>query len=121
MPAVAKFTPVTDETLEILRRLEPTLNGIVRQLGEVVTRLEKVETRLEKVETRLDGFDTRITNIENELAKLNERQRLQGERLAGVEGRISELPTLHSVVTTVTTINAGTVAIGFGLAKLLMH
>ena len=73
-----------DESLEILRRLEPVLTSI----------------------------DKRLVVIEAD-------QRRMGERLASVEGRVSSLPTIWQIVPAMLAINAGIVAIAFGLVNVL--
>ncbi len=82
MATAPKLPP--DETLEILRRVEPALAGI--------------NGRLDKIETE---------------------QRRQGEALAELRGRVISLPTIWQIVPAMLAINAGILALGAVLAKLL--
>ncbi|MBI1207456.1 MAG: hypothetical protein GC191_09245 [Azospirillum sp.] len=74
----------SDESLEILRRLEPILK-----------------------------------DIQAEQRRLADAQRKQGEDTAELKGRISQLPTLIQIIGSVLAINAGIVAIAFGLVGVM--
>ncbi len=62
-----------------------------------------------------------LNAVVTEQRKLDDRVRGLGERLATVEGRISQLPTLMQIVSTMVGINGAIMALGFALAKLLTH
>ena len=89
MATAPKLQP--DETLEILRRLEPLLRDVQSEQQR--------------------QFET--------MAKLDDRVRGLGERLATIEGRVSQLPTLIKTVSAMLGINAGIIALGVALAKLI--
>ena len=91
MSTAPKMPP--DETLDILRRLEPALAGIT--------------SRLDKLETELHQQGQTIVKLGTDVARL--------------EGRVSQLPTLVQIVGAVLGINAGIIALGFALAKLVSH
>ena len=62
-----------------------------------------------------------LHDVQNEQRRLDDRVRGQGERLATIEGRVSQLPTLIQIVGAMLGINAGIIALGVALAKLLSH
>lgn len=81
----------TDESLEILKRLEPLLRDVQaeqRRQSDGMVRLE-----------------ARVSAIDGELREL--------------KGRVSQLPTLVQIIGSVLAINAGIVAIAFGLVNVL--
>ncbi|WP_309349076.1 hypothetical protein [Telmatospirillum sp.] len=80
-----------DTALQILRRIEPALSNIQAGL-------------------RQQGVD--INDLKVTLAGV-------GGRLAGVEGQFRQLPTLWQIIGAVLGINAGIMALGFGLARLI--
>lgn len=95
-----------DESLEILRRLEPVVTHIV-------TRLDKIETRLDKIETRLDKVEVRLDKIEIGFEKLDERLRKVEVEVAGLQGRVSQLPTTWTM--------AGLIFAIFGASLVLLR
>lgn len=80
-----------DEATAILRRLEPALTDVQGRLGRIEERVQAVETE----------------------------QRRQGEALAELRGRVSQLPTGLQVLGLVAAVNGVTVAIGFGLTGVI--
>ena len=80
-----------DETIEILRRIEPALSHQADTLKSIQLDLAKLDDRLRCVEG--DGRE--------------------------LKGRVSQLPTLIQIVGAVSGINAAIIALGFALAKLV--
>ena len=80
--------PQPDETLEILRRIEPALAGLT-------SRVERMDAEIQR----------------------------HGEAIARMDGRLTEMsaktPTIWQIVGAVLGINAGIMALGFALAKLI--
>jgi small-conductance mechanosensitive channel len=95
-----------DEALEILRRLEPVLARMSSDLNAVKTDLNAVKTDLNTVRTE----QARQADV---LVRLDERQRKQGEDLARLDGRVSQLPTLYQL--------AGLIFAIFGASFVLIH
>lgn len=89
MATAPKMPP--DEATEILRRLEPAITGI--------------STRLDKIEAEQRRLGDALTKTQVELGELR--------------GRVSQLPTLVQIVGAVLGINAGIIALGFALARLV--
>ncbi len=88
MAATARTPPTgepNNEALDILRRLEPALARVTSDLGEL-----KIEQR-----------------------RLADVQRKQGEDIARLDGRVSQLPTLYQL--------AGLIFAIFGAAFVLMR
>jgi len=105
-------TGADNEALDILRRLEPMLT--------------RLDARTEGLERSVQTLGHRIEGVEGDLLKLNDRlQGVEGDikdinpRLSRLEGQVSQLPTLIQIVTAVLAVNAGIIAIGFGLARAL--
>jgi hypothetical protein len=69
MTGLAPRSPTNDEALDILRRIEPTLARITADIADV------------------KGEQRRLADI----------QRKQGEDIARLEGKISQLPTLYQL------------------------
>ena len=85
-------TDHSDEALDILRRLEPVLAQMTGELSDI------------KTEQRRQA---------DMLGKLDERQRKQGEDIARLDGRVSQLPTLWQL--------AGLIFAIFGAAFVLIR
>jgi hypothetical protein len=81
-----------DEALDILRRLEPTLAQMHGELRQVQTDLGEVKA---------------------DLKRLDDRQRKQGEDIAELKGRVSQLPTIWQL--------AGLIFAIFGAAFVLIR
>ena len=60
-----------------------------------------------------------LARLEGELREVKSDARRQGEAIAELRGRVSQLPTIWQMVSAFCAINAGMLALGFGLAKLL--
>jgi hypothetical protein len=66
----------------------------------------------------LHRLEPMLANIQAELKETSFEQRRQGEALARLDGRVSELPTIWHVVGAVLAINACIMTLGFALANL---
>jgi hypothetical protein len=62
-----------------------------------------------------------LRRLEPVLRDIQAEQRRQGETVARLDGRVSQLPTLVQIVGAVLGINAGIIALGFGLARLIVR
>ena len=60
-----------------------------------------------------------LRRLEPALARVESEQRRTGERLATLEGKVSQLPTLIQITSSMLAIIAGMVAISLGLVKLI--
>jgi len=126
MADAARPGGTNDETLQILRRLEPAISDVQTRLGRLEDRMYHVETRLENVEIRVGDLETRVGNLETHVQNLDNRvaqvegtQRHQGESLAELRGQVSQLPTLIQIVTAMVAVNGVILALGFGVARLV--
>lgn len=88
-----------DEALDILRRLEPMLVGM---------------------QSQINGMQSQINDMQVQIRDVQTEQRRMGERLATLEGKVSQLPTLQQTIATMLGVNAGVAALGFSLAGLLV-
>ena len=69
----------------------------------------------------LRRLEPMLADIQTEQKETRTELRRQGEALARLDGRVSQLPTIWQVVGAVLGINAGIMALGFALANLLRH
>ncbi len=60
-----------------------------------------------------------LRRLEPVIARIDAEQRRQGEAIAELRGKVSQLPTLVQIIATVLAVNAGIVALSFGVANLL--
>ncbi len=67
-----------DETLDILRRLEPVLSRLTEDVGEIKDDVKKLDDRLRKVETDVARIDGRLTGIEGQLRQIPTLWQLAG-------------------------------------------
>jgi predicted nuclease with TOPRIM domain len=104
MATAARIT--TDESLDIMRRIEPMLGDIRAELKEV--RAEQQAMRIEQ-----QGIRSEQQGIRGELKEINTELHRNGERLAALEGRVSQLPTLWTLASLIFAI--------FGFAFLLLR
>lgn len=90
----------TDRTTEILNYL----SAISREVGEMRTEIKELRaemnTRFEQVDARFEQVDARFAEVHAQIKDVNTRldrvergQRLQGRRLARVEGLVSTTRT----------------------------
>ena len=98
-----------DEALEILRRLEPMLSGLAGAVS--------------KLDNRVSKLDDRVSKLESFMERADERGRVTDAAIAKLDGRMTELsarvPTTWSLISIMLGINAGILALGLALARLL--
>jgi uncharacterized protein YlxW (UPF0749 family) len=73
-----------DETLEILRRIEPVLDGIQQQVGRLAQSVEKLDQRVDKLDQRVEKLDQRVGAVENDVRE--------------TKTRVSLLPTVWQMI-----------------------
>jgi archaellum component FlaC len=59
-----------DETLEILRRIEPVLDGIQNQLGRLDHRVENLGQRVEKLDQRVGAVENEVRETKTRVSLL---------------------------------------------------
>lgn len=102
------------ETLSILRRLEPALKRMEDELKDV-----KGEIKGAKAE--ITDAKGEIKDIKAEIKDIKAEQKRMGEIVAELRGRVSEMPTLTQTITTMVGVNAGILALGVAVAKILIR
>jgi uncharacterized protein YlxW (UPF0749 family) len=73
-----------DETLEILRRIEPVLDGIQQQVGRLAQSVEKLDQRVDKLDQRVEKLEQRVGAVENDVRE--------------TKTRVSLLPTVWQMI-----------------------
>jgi nicotinate-nucleotide pyrophosphorylase len=69
---------------------------------------------LRRLEPAIGVISARLDKVDGEL-------RRQGELIAELRGKVSQLPTLWQVLAAVLSVNAGIMALGFALATMLAN
>ncbi len=64
-------------------------------------------------------MEGRFATLEGRFERLDDRQRKQGEDLAELKGRVSQLPTLPQIISTLLGIFAGMVALAVASVALI--
>jgi hypothetical protein len=129
-----------DEAIVILRRLEPVLARLEDRTREHGAMLASLDGRTREHGAMLASLDertrehgvllARLGEIVRDhgvlLAKLNDRLSEHGEaiarldgRVSGIEIRLAQVPTTWNIAATMLGINAGIVALAFGLVNVL--
>ncbi|MFN8723056.1 MAG: hypothetical protein ACK5YI_19705 [Rhodospirillales bacterium] len=80
-----------DETLEILRRIEPVLDGIQQQVGRLAQSVEKLDQRVDKL-------DQRVEKLEQRVEKLDQRVGAVENDVRETKTRVSLLPTVWQMI-----------------------
>jgi hypothetical protein len=98
-----------DEALDILRRLEPMLSGLI--------------THVSKLDERVLKLDERVSKLENFMERADERGRVTDAAIAKLDGRMTELsarvPTSLQLISIMLAVNAGILSLGVALASAL--
>lgn len=105
-----------DEALDILRRLEPMLSGLI-------THVSKLDERVLKLDERVSTLDERVSKLENFMERADERGRVTDAAIAKLDGRMTELsarvPTSLQLISIMLAVNAGILGLGVALASAL--
>ncbi len=106
------------EALQILRRLEPLIARLATKedIARLDARVEKLDGRVQQVDSRVLQVDDRVERLDGRVEKLDDRLRKQGEDVAELTGRVSQLPTTWQLLVGVVGIISAVFALlRFGL------
>jgi|GEM_PF-2307363 len=73
--------------------LETRFENMETRFENMETRFQSLETRFQSLEDRFQGMDDRMRSLDGRFQSLDERMRVQGETLAEIKGRITDMPT----------------------------